>query len=138
MNFIDVKTGTDRQAYIGFHETSCVLLGRRRDDLLVARMRWKQTGNSHCVSFDWQTVLAREEARGDVLGFFHTHPSGIPGPSSRDDKTMAAWVTCFGKPLLCVIACDQAIATWQYANDGKRKLGKTILRSNGWLIVNVK
>ena len=47
--------------------------------------------------------MEREEVRGDVVGFYHTHPSMPPVPSARDAATMPAWVSCFGKPLLCVI-----------------------------------
>ena len=49
-------------------------------------------------------MLAREEQRRDVIGFYHTHP-GLPAcPSRRDVRTMHAWCSAFGKPLLCVMA----------------------------------
>jgi proteasome lid subunit RPN8/RPN11 len=57
------------------------------------------------VGFDGAWVLKREEKYGDVAGFLHTHPDGLPAPSSRDIRTMRAWCSAFGKPLLCLIAC---------------------------------
>jgi proteasome lid subunit RPN8/RPN11 len=48
-------------------------------------------------------VLAREEGRGDVVGFLHTHPTASTAPSRRDVRTMRAWTAAFGKPLVCVI-----------------------------------
>lgn len=121
-----------------FRETAYVLVGGRGPKQSF-RMCFKQTGNSHSVTFDWQTVMAREETSGDIGGFFHTHPPGIPNPSGRDDATMRAWISCFGKPLLCVIQCDStdssSLGAWEYSKQGKRKLpGVTI--NNGWLSID--
>jgi proteasome lid subunit RPN8/RPN11 len=69
------------------------------------------------VGFDADWVLRREEDGGDVVGFYHTHPSGLPEPSQRDNRTMRAWVGSFGKPLLCLIESDRQIAAYQYLND---------------------
>jgi hypothetical protein len=55
------------------------------------------------VEFDGPAVLAREERRHDVIGFLHTHPRFAASPSRRDVVTMQAWVSAFGKPLLCLI-----------------------------------
>jgi proteasome lid subunit RPN8/RPN11 len=70
------------------------------------------------VRFDGAGVLRREEARGDVLGFFHTHPDGAPSPSARDVRTMRAWCSSFGKPLLCVIASPEGLAGYRFDDDG--------------------
>jgi proteasome lid subunit RPN8/RPN11 len=75
------------------------------------------TGDSSSVGFDADWVLEREESSGDVVGFYHTHPSGMPAPSKRDDRTMWAWVSSFGKPLLCLIEADRKVAAYQYIND---------------------
>jgi hypothetical protein len=57
------------------------------------------------VEADWAWTLAREEAHLDVVGFYHTHPSGAgTRPSPRDVRTMQAWCSALGKPLLCLIA----------------------------------
>lgn len=71
--------------------------------LASGRLVKKVTGNSASVRFDGQWALKREEKKGDVVGFWHTHPDGTLEPSKRDIKTMQAWIGCFGKPLLCVI-----------------------------------
>lgn len=63
----------------------------------------KITGSIASVKFNGQWVLEREEKKGDILGFWHTHPDGTLKPSKRDRKTMQVWVSCFGRPLLCVI-----------------------------------
>ena len=52
-----------------------------------------------------------------MVGFFHTHPSGQPLPSARDLKTMRAWVSCFGKPLLCLIEADGNVAAYRFDDD---------------------
>jgi proteasome lid subunit RPN8/RPN11 len=75
------------------------------------------SGEPSSVGFDANWVLRREESKGDVVGFFHTHPSGMPGPSERDNRTMQAWVGSFGKPLLCVIEADRRVVAYQYVND---------------------
>ena len=74
-------------------------------------VRWRTGGDAH-VEFDGSWALRREETRGDVAGFFHTHPPGIPGMSARDRKTMRAWASSFGKPLLCAIRSGLHVRVW--------------------------
>jgi proteasome lid subunit RPN8/RPN11 len=74
-------------------------------------------GDPSSVEFNAKWVLEREESNGDVVGFYHTHPSGLPEPSKRDDRTMWAWVSSFGKPLLCVIESDRKVIAYQYFDD---------------------
>lgn len=74
-------------------------------------VRWREGGAAH-VEADGAWALRREEAKGDVAGFFHTHPPGVTGMSARDRLTMKAWVSAFGKPLLCAIRCDGATRIW--------------------------
>jgi len=69
------------------------------------------------VEFDAAWVLAREERRGDVIGFYHTHPSGRPLPSERDLRTMLAWTSAFGKPLLCLIESTEGLAAFRFDDD---------------------
>jgi hypothetical protein len=80
-------------------------------------VRWREGGAAHVVA-DGAWALRREEARGDVAGFFHTHPPGITGMSGRDRDTMRAWAACFGKPLLCAIRCEAATRVWICGADG--------------------
>ncbi len=67
------------------------------------RLVKKVTGKPASVKFNGEWTLKREEKKGDVIGFWHTHPDGNLEPSERDIKTMKAWISCFGKPLFCVI-----------------------------------
>ena len=52
-----------------------------------------------------------------MLGFFHTHPDGPSAPSDRDVRTMRAWSSAFGKPLVCVIAGPEGIAGYRFEDD---------------------
>jgi proteasome lid subunit RPN8/RPN11 len=69
------------------------------------------------VEFDAAWVLEREEIRGDVVGFYHTHPAGPPEPSQRDVRTMRAWCGSFGKSLLCLIESAGALAAYRFDDD---------------------
>ncbi len=98
-------------------EQCWILIGRRQGSFWYARRTRPTSGNPSSVDFDADWVLEREESRGDVVGFFHTHPPGVPGPSDRDNRTMRAWVSAFGKPLLCLIETDRKVRACLYAND---------------------
>jgi proteasome lid subunit RPN8/RPN11 len=74
-------------------------------------------GQPTSVEFDAAWVLEREESKGDVVGFYHTHPSGSPEPSQRDLRTMRAWTASFGKPLLCLIESDGIMTAYRFDND---------------------
>jgi len=74
-------------------------------------------GQVSSVEFDAAWVLAREENHGDIVGFYHTHPGGPPAPSRRDDRTMHAWVSALGKPLLCLIESEGKLAAFRYDSD---------------------
>ncbi|HEX7900353.1 MAG TPA: hypothetical protein VF950_21475 [Planctomycetota bacterium] len=80
-------------------------------------VRWREGGAAHVVA-DGAWALRREEARGDVAGFFHTHPPGVPGMSARDRETMRAWAGSFGKPLIAAIRCVDAVRVWICDADG--------------------
>ena len=113
------------------------LIGRRQGPFWFARRTKPTHGTPTSVGFDANWVLRREEARGDVVGFYHTHPSGQPRPSKRDDRTMHAWVGCFGKPLLCLIEADGVVAAYWYENDedGAIRLTACELLPRGVVIV---
>jgi len=90
-------------------EESAVLVGARYGRYWIARHRRLTTGEYSCVAADATWAFHREEARGDVVGFFHTHPPRAgTQPSATDRATMQTWVDSFGKPLLCVIQCGRA------------------------------
>jgi proteasome lid subunit RPN8/RPN11 len=103
-----------------FLEEYWTLVGARRGRIWYARRIHNCSGTEASVRFDGQSVLRREETRRDVLGFFHTHPSGSPCPSNRDVRTMRAWCSAFGKPLLCVISSPDGLAGYRFASDSAR------------------
>lgn len=99
------------------NEVCYVLVGQRRGRVWYGRLRQRHVGNPGSVQFDWAWVLDREERRGDIVGFFHTHPPGVRLPSQRDVRTMHAWVSCLAKPLLCLIAAGGEFDAYLFAND---------------------
>ncbi len=104
------------------------------------RRRRRSSGEVASVEAAWEWALAREERFGDVIGFFHTHPRGAgAGPSSRDIRTMRAWCSAFGKPLLCVIAAGKIINGYTFIHaDGKPEQVESITRGeHGWYTVQV-
>ncbi len=99
------------------YEHMWVLIGEYQGDLWHGRMYPMAAGSPALVSFNGQQVLEQEEKYGNVVGFLHTHPSFTSHYSSRDDRTMKAWVACFGKPLVCAIKGTDGLTAWWYAND---------------------
>jgi proteasome lid subunit RPN8/RPN11 len=100
-----------------FVEECWTLVGERRGPIWYARRVRPTSGEPASVAFDGAWVLRREERRGDVLGFLHTHPPGLLRPSRRDVRTMRAWCGAFGKPLLCVIVSDGRAAGFRFDDD---------------------
>jgi hypothetical protein len=101
----------------GAVEQCAVLIGRREGAIWRAILEQAAVGRPAEVEFDWAWTLEREEARGDVAGFYHTHPAGPAALSSRDVRTMRAWVGSLGKPLLCLIESDGDLAAYLFATD---------------------
>ncbi|MGD8626628.1 MAG: Mov34/MPN/PAD-1 family protein [Anaerolineae bacterium] len=99
------------------NETCYILIGMRRGRIWYGRLRQRSEGEPHTVAFDWAWVLDREARYGDVAGFHHTHPPGLPAPSARDQRTMRAWVSCLGKPLLCVVESGDVVAAYVFGSD---------------------
>lgn len=82
---------------------SFVLLGERKGKDLWGILDPQMVGNEDMVCLDHARILAREENRRDVLGFFFTKPKGTSTLSDQEFKTMESWVFSLGKPLLCLI-----------------------------------
>jgi len=119
------------------HEIAYTLVGERKGAIWHVRFKWKSIGTPVSVSFDWEKVMLQEEKRKNVLGFFHTHPSGMSAPSSRDDRTMEAWSRAFGKPLLCAIGCDDQTRVWIYDRDrSKVEVREVEVFKSGWMVVS--
>jgi proteasome lid subunit RPN8/RPN11 len=98
-------------------EQCWVLLGQRRGRIWLCRRVRHSSGERFSVGFDGVWVLKREENRGDVAGFLHTHPDGLPSPSNRDVRTMRAWCSAFGKPLLCLIDSEDCLCGFRFDDD---------------------
>jgi len=102
------------------------------------RRRRLTSGEVGSVEAAWEWALAREERYGDVIGFFHTHPHGAGTQmSSRDIRTMLAWRSALGKPMLCLIAEGKAINGYVITNeDGQAIQVQSILKGErGWYTV---
>jgi len=99
-------------------EQCWTLLGERRGRVWLCRRVQPTKGERTSVRFDGARVLEREEKYGDVAGFLHTHPDGPDGPSERDVRTMRAWCSAFGKPLLCLIAGPDGMRGFRF-DDGE-------------------
>jgi hypothetical protein len=95
-------------------------VGRRRGRIWYARRIGRCRGEPASVAFDGPAVLKREERQRDVIGFLHTHPTFEATPSRRDLDTMRAWVSAFGKPLLCVIEGTNGLAGYRFDDDASR------------------
>ena len=98
-------------------EQCWTLVGSRRGRIWHLRCIDQCEGVETSVQFDGLAALNREERRHDVMGFLHTHPEGPPHPSGRDLRTMRAWCSAFGKPLLCLIASPEGLAAFRFNDD---------------------
>jgi proteasome lid subunit RPN8/RPN11 len=98
-------------------EQCWVLLGEGRGRVWLCRRERQEEGERTRARFDGLWVLEREEGRGDVVGFLHTHPDGPASPSDRDVRTMRAWCLAFGKPLLCLIHSPAGLRGYRFDND---------------------
>src|SRR5688572_11365396 len=125
----------DRRGSISVEECWTLVGTSRTGAWRCRRLRYR-CGEPATVTADGTWTLRREESRGDVVGFMHTHPMGGLAPSRRDLRTMRAWCDAFGKPLICVIATPSAIAAWRFddwRSDGVR-LGEVELVGKTGLI----
>lgn len=116
-------------------EECWTLVGLRRGRWWVVRPVRRTTGTSVSVGFDAAAALAREKRRGDVVGFLHTHPAGPLRPSRRDVRTMRAWCSALGKPLLCLIARGDAVAAYRFDDDASAGVPLRAARRVGGRIV---
>ncbi len=71
-------------------------------------------GTPSDVGFDYRKVMEMEEKEGNIVGFYHTHPSFPATPSPRDEDTMLAWSCALGKPLVCAIQGVDALRAYEY------------------------
>lgn len=87
--------------------------------------------NPGAVEFDHNAVFEREDKYHDIVGFYHTHPSGLNRMSSVDIQTMIQWVNCLGKSLICAIETEEQLNAWLfYKDDGKVIYRQVIANTN--------
>jgi hypothetical protein len=114
------------------NEECWILLGRKKNYKWKARRVKYSIGEPASVNFNYDWVMKREESKGDILGFVHTHPMTVGSPSMTDYATMHAWVCCFGRPLLCAInGTDGLRAHWFFDDESPHVEGK--IRRFGWV-----
>ncbi len=95
-----------------------VLVGTREDEAWLVSRQELASGSATAVEADWAWALHREETCGDVMGFWHSHPAGAGvQPSERDRRTMRAWCSALGNPLLCLVAEGEAVGGQVFADD---------------------
>jgi proteasome lid subunit RPN8/RPN11 len=99
------------------NEKCWVLLGGVNEGLWWGKMSHQTQGSPCSVDFNYDWTIHREETKGDVVGFLHTHPNFSAHPSCRDDRTMKTWVLSFGKPMVCCIAGIDGLKAWWYYDD---------------------
>lgn len=102
------------------NERCWTIVGCRQGRFWYGRRRRPAAGDCTKVEFDGAWSLLREETRGDVVGFYHTHPAGPASPSQRDVRTMRAWVEAFGKPLLCLVETPECVSAFRFEDGGSR------------------
>ena len=99
------------------NETSAVITGQIKGRIWYGRFNDIKIGTPVSVDFGWQWAMDREERKKDVIGFYHTHPFGAAIPSARDIRTMRAWVSSLGKPLMCMIEDNDEIMAYLFETD---------------------
>ena len=122
---------SDDAAIIGgqqMNEQSWILLGKKRGWFWYGWTFNETEGIPTNVENDDALIEKREEAEGDVIGFFHTHPNFTASPSSLDDKTMRSWVTSFGKPLACCIKGVDGLRAHWYVDDESEPVETKVLQ----------
>lgn len=86
-------------------------------NMLVTAIDFYTQGQVASVEFDYKKVFDREDKYNDIVGFYHTHPSGCTSMSGTDVETMKQWVRCLGKALICLIECDKKLYSWIFFKD---------------------
>lgn len=104
------------------NEKCWFIFGKKVKNTYIGWLKYSSEGNPASVSFNWS-----DAAKRNLLGFHHTHPDGCLWFSSRDDKTMKAWVRAEGRPLICSVRSSgkDAAAMWKRMED--RSVGHTPL-----------
>lgn len=114
-----------------------VLIGGRSGPLWHGRLKKLSSGTPTRVAFDFRSIQDREEKHGDIIGFYHTHPTFSAIPSGIDHNTMKAWVCSFGKPLICAIRGTDGLRIYEYIDDESAPLELLYFKGMGNLMFGV-
>ena len=116
------------------HNEECfVLVGKRRRSGRWRAWRTRYSVGQPCaVNFNPNWVMEREETKGDILGWWHTHPNMTASPSHTDYTTMQAWVCAFGKPLLCCIEGEDGLRAHWFHSDEEDHVEGVVRRFGGY------
>lgn len=102
------------------YEEYYAICGKRHNNIFGGLLLDYHKGEMVEVSFNYEKIYELEDAKHNVLGFYHTHPCGCSDYSDTDVRTMSAWVTCLGKSLLCLVESD-TLRGWFFAKNGDIK-----------------
>jgi proteasome lid subunit RPN8/RPN11 len=119
------------------NEISLTLLGCRMGRFWIARGHWGTEGVSARVEINPVKVLEREEKKGDIIGFWHTHPNMSASPSYRDYLTMRGWWISFGKPLVCCIHGNDGLKAHWFFDDESDHVSGPVKRWGNWFFGTV-
>lgn len=99
------------------NEVFYAVFGKRIGKIWVGRLQYYTEGKPAHVKFNPDKILEREKKKGDLIGFYHTHPNMNNGPSPTDWAAMQAWTSATGKHLLCAIKGKNGLAGWWFDKD---------------------
>lgn len=85
--------------------------------IMLTAINFYTQENPVSVEFDYKAAFDREDKYNDIVGFYHTHPSGMNRMSQIDIDTMTQWVKCLGKSLICVIETEEKKNGWLFSKD---------------------
>ena len=120
-------------------ERSWIITGFKIGKYWFGKRRMCRVGSHGEVTFDHDWVLKRDEAKFDVLGWHHTHPSNCDAyVSPKDLGTMQAWSLCLGKPLLCLITGDNGLLGWVFEDSDSLGVPLSYIKLLGDFVVGVE
>lgn len=119
------------------NEESWVLTGGVLGRLFWAHLSHRSEGHPGSVDFPYNWFIKREETKKDCVGMYHTHPGFSATPSLRDYSTMRGWITCFGKPLMCLIEGIDGLKAYWFFDDESECIPCHTVKQFGQLIIAV-
>jgi hypothetical protein len=135
---IQLNSHSNAPAQLAAENEHCwVILGRRLGVFWYGRLVYLATGEPSQVEFDWDMVFQREETKGDVVGFLHTHPNTNAHPSPTDHATMKTWVTAMGKPLICSIDGSDGLKSFWYQAEWTLPTETRIRKFGSWVVGSI-